>query len=118
MLEMKAMNGTSRSVFAILVFSLLLFQPFGKCVAAPAAAVCHECCPAPAKAECELARCVCETAPVTPAAIPQNADSGPLMAVVPCANPHAEITAFRLTDLELLRILVSDRFIALHQFLI
>lgn len=119
-MEFEIMNATTKFGIALMVLALFVLQPFSKCFGAPPSAMSHHCCPAPSKAECKMASCVCESTPSTTALVPVvSFDSAPLLAVLVSATGDELTVPFRSApEPEHFRVALNDRFLVLHQFLI
>ena len=119
MMEMKAMNVTTKFGIAIMVAALLVFQPFSTCLAKPAVAPVHDCCPTPSRAECTMGSCVCKSTDSAAAPIPASTETGQPFAALVAANPREfAVPVHRLAEPEAFQLPLNDRFVVLHQFLI
>jgi hypothetical protein len=119
MMEMEAMNATTKFGIAIMVLALFAFQPVSKCFATPAMAMAHDCCPAPSKAECTMASCVCKITDSASAPIPVSTESAQPFAVLVTAHlDEFAIPVHRIAEPEGFHPPLNDRFVILHQFLI
>ena len=119
MMEMKAMNVTTKFGIAIVAVALLVFQPFSKCLAKPAVAMAHDCCPTPSKAECTMASCICKSTDSATAPIPATTETAQPFAALATANPHEfAVPVHRLAEPEAFQLPLHDRFVVFHQFLI
>jgi hypothetical protein len=119
MVKFEAMTATTKFGIALMVLALLVFQPFSKCFGAPSAAMSHDCCPAPSKAECTMASCVCESTASTTTPIPASVNNAQPVAVLVSAAAHELTVSVRSAPERVhFRFALNDRFIVLHQFLI
>ena len=116
-MELEAMNARTKFGIALMVVTLFVFQPFSKCFGAPAARMAHDCCPAPSKAECTMASCVCKTTDATSAPIPVASESAPMVQLTVDAEELA-VPIHRPMVSEGIYLPLNDRFVVLHQFLI
>jgi hypothetical protein len=113
------MNTTTKSGFAILVLALLVFQPFGKCIARSNTAMPHHCCPAPAGTECTMAGCVYTNTPPDGAAVPSKiGGEQPFLGLVSGGSEDTRVPTYDVVEPESAWFPLNHRFVALHQFLI